>query len=83
MSRRKDRERFLAMKGLNPDYVGFRGDGTQSAEADAIPLEGITCSVCNRRRNVPVGVAIKERENYICSTCQEDQAINEPLTKES
>ena len=72
MSRRKDRERFMAMKQLNPDYVGFRGYGQDSTSSSEPPLEKVTCSRCGRTRNVPVGVAADHQDDYVCATCQEE-----------
>ena len=72
MSRRKDRERFLQLKQLNPEYKGFRGGEAGGAGAD-IPLETVTCSQCGRRRNVAVGIALEQGESYICLSCREEQ----------
>ena len=72
MSRRKDRERFLNMKGLNPDYQGFRGNVQESSGEDDTPLQMVTCSVCGRRRNIAVDVAQEEGDNYICLSCREE-----------
>ena len=78
LSRRKDRERLLAMKGLNPDYKGFRGYGQESTEPGNTPLEAVTCSKCGRRRNVAVGIALEQGENYVCLSCQEEAAWEAP-----
>ena len=59
------------MKQLNPDYVGFRGYGNAS-ESSEPPLEKVTCSKCQRVRNVPVGVAVDRQDDYVCATCQEE-----------
>ena len=75
MSRRKDRERFMAMRRLNPDYVGFRGYDTP-AQTSGPPLEKVTCSSCGRVRNVPVGVAAEHPDDYVCATCQEETEEN-------
>jgi hypothetical protein len=72
MSRRKDRERFLQKKQLNPEYKGFRGGAGGGVGADA-PLETVTCSKCGRRRNVAVGIALEQGESYICLSCREEQ----------
>ena len=71
MSRSKDRERFLAQRRLNPDYVGFRGYDSP-AQTSGPPLEKVTCSSCGRVRNVPVGVAAEHSDDYVCATCQEE-----------
>ena len=54
---RKDRERFLRLREANPDYQGFRGTATVEVAPPPPPpaTESVTCSVCNRRRNVNVG----------------------------
>lgn len=73
MSRRKDQERFLRLKQQNPDYVGFRGAGIVVPKAQAT-LESVTCSVCNRKRNVPIDSLPEDRDSYICARCQEAEA---------
>lgn len=82
MSRRKDRERFLQIKQLNPEYRGFRGDAAGGPGADA-PLESVTCSRCGRRRNVAVGIALEQGESYICLSCREEQGEVIPADKEA
>lgn len=73
MSRRKDRERYQRRKEQNPDYVGFRGSETVVASPDPPPpaLESVTCSVCQRRRNVPVDTLPVDRAVYVCLRCQD------------
>ena len=75
MSRRKDRERFEAMKGLDPDYRGFRGARDEPTRPGKTPLEAVTCSVCGRKRNVPRGVAMEEGARYVCATCREEGRV--------
>ena len=72
---RKDRERFLRIKETNPDYEGFRGTATETAPAPppAPVTESVTCSVCNRRRNVSVESLPEDRSTFVCLRCQEDQ----------
>ena len=70
MSRRKDLERYEAMKRLNPDYTGFRGHDNEPTRPGNTPLEAVVCTVCSRKRNVPRGVALEQGDNYICSRCQ-------------
>jgi len=72
LSRRKDRERFSAMKRLDPDYQGFRGYEQEPTRAGNTPLETITCSVCGRRRNVPAGIAREQGDSYVCLSCREE-----------
>ena len=73
MSRRKDRERFQRIKEQNPDYRGFRGAETAVAAPPPPPpaLESVTCSVCQRRRNVPVDTLPEVRAEYVCLRCQD------------
>jgi len=71
MSRRKDRERFLQKKRLNPDYSGFRGYGKEPERPGQTPMQTVVCSVCGRKRNVPLGVALEAGENYVCLKCRE------------
>ena len=72
MSRRKDRERFEAMRALDPDYSGFRGHATEPSKPGKVPLEPATCSVCGRKRNVPRGVAAAQGDAFVCSACTEE-----------
>ena len=73
MSRRKDRERVLAQKRLNPNYVGFRGYDREPARTGDTPMTSLVCSVCGRKRNVPVGVAQEQGDSFVCSSCAEEQ----------
>ena len=73
MSRRKDKERFFSMKGLNPDYRGFRGYDEEPTRTGNTPLQAITCSICGRRRNVPLGIAEEQGDNYVCMSCSEGE----------
>ena len=59
------------MKRLNPEYKGFRGYGQEATEPGNTPLQAVTCSKCGRRRNVAVGIALEQGENYVCLSCQE------------
>ena len=77
MSRRKDVERFQRLKGQNPGYVGFRG--AETAPARPIPvMESVTCSVCNRKRNVDSSTLPVDRNDYVCLRCQEEPASAPP-----
>jgi len=77
MSRRKNKERFLAIKKQNPDYVGFRGPAADNSSTSEPPLDKVACSRCGRTRNVPVGVALEHRTDYVCSTCKEESEIDD------
>ena len=71
MSHRKDRERFAALKRVNPDYKGFRGYLREAENRDRTPLEAMTCTVCGRKRNVPAGIALEQRDRFVCQSCQD------------
>ncbi len=73
---RKDRERFLRLKETNPEYQGFRGAATATPPPPPPPLvtESVTCSLCQRRRNVNVASLPPDRSAYVCLRCQEEQA---------
>ena len=73
MSRRKDRERVLAQKRLNPNYAGFRGYDREPARTGSTPMTSLVCSVCGRKRNVPVGVAQEQGDRFVCSSCVEER----------
>ena len=75
MSRRKNRERFEAMKRLDPDYKGFRGLASEPDRPGKTPLEAAICTVCGRKRNVLRGIAVEERETYVCATCREEGRV--------
>ncbi len=72
MSRRNDRERFEAMQRMDPDYRGFRGYAQEPSQGN-VPLEPVSCTVCGRTRNVPRGIAVEQRDSYVCSSCLEEQ----------
>ncbi len=80
MNRRKDRDRWLAMKDQNPDYRGFRGSGQESSGASTAPLQAVSCSICGRRRNVAMSIAQEQGDNYVCLSCQEAEGeeVQEP-----
>ena len=77
MSRRKDIERYIALKAQNPGYGGFRGYN-QAETGQSQSLQAMTCTVCGRRRNVPVDVAQEQTEGYICLSCREEEQGTEP-----
>jgi len=60
------------MKRLNPDYRGFRGHELEPDQPGQTPVEALTCSVCGRKRNVPLGIAAERGELYVCQSCQEE-----------
>ncbi len=60
------------MRRLDPDYQGFRGHD-QEPSAGNVPLERATCSICERTRNVPRGIAVEQGEDFVCSGCLEEQ----------
>ena len=62
----------MSMKQLNPDYTGFRGYAAESTDSDQTALEKVTCSLCGRVRNIPSGVAMQHKDDYVCATCQEE-----------
>jgi len=72
VTRSKDRQRYNAMKRINPDYKGFRGFQLEPDRAGQTPLETITCSACGRKRNVPLGIAVEQAESYRCQRCHEE-----------
>ncbi len=75
MSRRKDRERVIALKRLNPDYAGFRGSDKERDQSRSAPMLALACSVCGRKRNVPAGLAQEQGDGFICSSCTEKQEL--------
>jgi hypothetical protein len=78
LSRRKDRERYLRLKQANPDYSGYRGPDTPVVRPPA-PLETVVCSVCQRRRNVPVDTIPDDVSSFVCLTCRESEpAVADP-----
>ena len=78
MSRRKDQERFAAMRRLDPDYRGFRGRDNEPNRSRSTPLEPVTCIVCGRKRNVPRGLALEQGYDYVCVRCTEEGRIPQP-----
>ena len=62
------------MKAMDPAYVGFRGGEKEPSRPGNLKLVTAICSVCQRKRNVPEGVAVRAGEQYICASCAEKQA---------
>ena len=75
---KRDRERFAAMKKLDPDYKGFRGHDKEPSVPGNMDMVPIVCSSCKRKRNVPVGVAQGAGEEYLCAACIEKESDNSP-----
>jgi uncharacterized protein CbrC (UPF0167 family) len=73
LSRRKDRERLLELKRVNPEYPGFRGYEQDPTRSGNTPLQMVTCSICGRRRNVALGIAAEQGEDYVCLSCREEE----------
>jgi hypothetical protein len=65
------------MKRLDPDYKGFRGSQEEPDRPGNTPLEAVTCTVCGRKRNIPRGVAVEQRDTYICASCQQEGRVVE------
>ena len=82
MSRRKDRERFLRLKQQNSAYLGFRGAATAAVSAPAPELLSVLCTVCRRKRNVPVESISGAGEDFVCVRCQDDPGQNHPAPGE-
>ena len=80
MSRRKDRERHSALTRINPDYQGFRGYSQEPTREGNTPHQMVTCSVCGRRRNVAVGVALEQGDSYVCMSCAEEAEKQEAVS---
>ncbi len=82
MSRRKDRERFLQLKQQNPGYLGFWGAGLAAVSAPTPELVSVLCSVCRRKRNVPVESVAGDGEDFICMRCQDSSGLDNPGSDE-
>lgn len=67
MSRRKDRERVTAIKRFYPGYKGYRGP--PSKPETKLELKAISCTLCGRKRNVPLET---EEKGFICAACQSE-----------
>ena len=79
VSRQRDRERFEAMKRLDPDYKGFRGFQKEPDRTGQTPLEAVTCTVCGRKRNVARGIALEQGDSFVCLSCgAEGRAAESP-----
>ncbi|MBM3946503.1 MAG: hypothetical protein FJ315_03765 [SAR202 cluster bacterium] len=73
MSRKRDQQRLQAMRALDPNYAGFRGYAKEPTRPGNVRLVAMTCTVCQRRRNVPEGAALSAGGRFICASCQEEQ----------
>ncbi len=80
MSHRKDRDRFLELRHQNPDYKGFRGYENAPSKTGNTPLVAVNCSVCGKKRNVAVGIAEEQGENYVCLTCEAERESTASIT---
>jgi hypothetical protein len=60
------------MQRMDPDYRGFRGYAEEPSLGN-VPLESVSCTICGRTRNVPRGIAVEQRDSYVCSSCLEKQ----------
>ena len=60
----------MGMKNFNPNYRGFRGYDQEPKQAE-ISLTTVICTVCARRRNVPIDVAADQENSFVCLLCQE------------
>ena len=63
------------MKRLDPDYKGFRGHRNEPNMPGKTPLVPLNCSVCGRRRNVPKGVAVEQRDSFVCMSCHDEGRV--------
>ena len=69
---RKDRERFQRLRETNPDYAGYRGLDTASVRSPTQETVTMTCSTCQRKRNVTAVSLPEDMGQFICMRCQED-----------
>jgi len=82
LSRRKDRERFLRLKQQSPGYLGFRGGAPAAVSAPAPELVSVLCTVCRRKRNVPLESVSGAGEDYVCIRCQDHPGQDLPAPGE-
>ena len=82
MSRKKDLQRIQAMRSLDASYAGFRGYDKEPTRPGNVRLVAVTCSVCQRKRNVPEGTALQAGEQYVCSSCQEESRLHRDPSQE-
>jgi len=61
------------MKRLSPEYLGFRGHNLEPDMPEQVSLQSVTCTVCERKRNVPLGVAVEQEGQYVCQNCREEE----------
>ncbi len=58
--------------------MGFRGGTTAVESAPAPELVSVLCSVCRRKRNVPVESVAGAGEDFICIRCQDSSSQDNP-----
>ncbi len=73
VSKSKDRQRYGAMRRLNPDYAGFRGHDEEPTQPGKAPLQSLVCVLCGRKRNVLLGIALEQGARYVCLACREQE----------
>ena len=67
MSHKKDKEKLTLRKRLDPKYAGFRGN--QPRPVPKPSLKVLFCTVCGKKRNVPLD---SPEESFICASCRTD-----------
>ena len=67
---------------LNPGYLGFRGNAPAAVAAPVPELVSVMCTVCQRKRNVPVESVSGAGEDYVCIRCQDDPGQDPPALGE-
>ena len=68
----------MRMKRQDPDYTGYRGNEGMPPGPSRSPMQAVKCSVCGRKRNVPVDIAREAGDSYVCAACQQAKAEKEP-----
>ena len=69
---RKDRERFQRLREANPNYVGYRGLDSPTMHSPSLETETVSCSVCQRKRNVAVTDLPEDIDAFVCMSCREN-----------
>ena len=73
---RKDRERFQRLRKTDPNYVGYRGLDSSTARSPSLDTETVTCSLCQRKRNVAVENLPQDISLFVCLNCQGSTTVS-------
>lgn len=70
---RKDRMRFQRLRETDPDYAGFRGLLNPTVRTPSSETGTVTCSICERKRNVAITSLPEDISEFVCLRCRQNE----------